>query len=185
MRFRLLPVAAVVAVLVSACGGSSTPTTAKTTSSHKAGTSHKPSGSQTQASASTGTGSVTRPISTSTAPVFADAAHCTELDGVSAQFDKAMAAATKGGKFNLDAEVKDYQNLANAAPSEIRPDVQALASALTAYAAALSKAGYTAGSVPSATQIAAILAAAKALDTAKVATAIKNLEAWGLKNCTA
>jgi hypothetical protein len=181
MRFRLLSVGAVTAVLVAACGGSSTPTTTTTKqSSHKTST--------TQVKTSTSSASKSKPSTTSASssqPTFASASNCTQLSGVGQQFAKAMQSATSGGKFNLSAAVKAYQNLANAAPSAIRPEIQELASAFTSYASALAKANYTFGKVPSATQISAIVAASKDLSARKMETASKALEAWAVKNCTA
>ena len=171
MRFRLLSVAAVVAVLVAGCGGSSTPTTTtKKQPAHKASaTQLKPAASSTSASSS--------------APTFASTGNCTALAGVGEQFAKAMSSATSGGKFNLNAMVAAYKNLANQAPSAIRPDIQTLAAAFSAYASALSKVGYKFGSVPSASQITALEGATKVFNSAKLKAATKNLEAWAVANC--
>jgi hypothetical protein len=184
MRFRLLPFAAVVAVLVAACGGSSTPTTTKTTTSHKSATSHKSSAAKTNTStsAAANTGSVSKTSSTTSA-TFASVSNCTNLSGVGEQFAKAMSSATSGGKFNLNAMVKAYQNLANAAPSAIRSDVQTIAGAFATYASDLQKAGYKFGSVPSASQISALESAAKSFDLPKMKDASKSIEAWAVANC--
>ncbi len=185
MRFRLLPLmAVVVAVLVAACGGSSTPTTTT-----KASTSHKSSSSQpkvsTSASANTNAATNTGAASSSSTskPTFASVSNCTNLSGVGEQFAKAMSSASSGGKFNLNAAVKAYQNLANAAPSAIRPDIEAIASAFTAFASALSKAHYTFGTVPSASQITALEQATKVFSQAKLKSASNAIEAWAVANC--
>src|SRR5579863_9289092 len=159
MRFRLLPVAAVVAVGVAACGGSSAPTTTKTTTTHKSVTVHK--SSTTPAHTSTSAATTTSSVSKTIKVTFASAAHCTFLDGIGSQFAKAMAAATTGGKYNLNGVEKAYQDLASAAPSAIHSEVQEIANAFTAWASALSKANYKLGTVPSATQIAALEQASK------------------------
>jgi hypothetical protein len=96
-----------------------------------------------------------------------------------------MAAASSGGKYNLSAAVAAYRALANAAPSAIRPDLQTLAGAFTAYATAVGKAGFKPGQVPSPTQIAAIEAAAKQFSNTKLLAASKAIESWAAKNCTA
>jgi hypothetical protein len=185
MRFRLLPLmAVVVAVLVAACGGSSTPTTTT-----KASTSHKSSSSppktSTSASANTTAATNTGAASNSSTskPTFASVSNCTDLGGVGEQFAKAMSSASSGGKFNLSAMVKAYQNLANAAPSAIRSDVQVISSAFAAYASDLQKAGYKFGSVPSASQISALESAAKSFDAPKLKSASKAIEAWAVANC--
>jgi hypothetical protein len=166
---RLLSVGAVVAVLVAGCGGSSKPSTT-TTKARKV---------------STVANTTLSTPSSSSAPTFASASNCTALSGVGEQFAKAMESATSGGKFNLDAAVKAYQNLANAAPAAIKPDIQELASAFTAYASVLSKANFKFGSVPSASQITALESAAKDLSASKMETASKAVEAWAVKNCSA
>ena len=99
------------------------------------------------------------------------------------QFAKAMSSATSGGKFDLQAVVKAYQDLANAAPSAIRPDIQVLAAAFTTYANALSKSGYTFGKVPTPTQISAIERAVKVFSEAKLKSAANHIESWAVQNC--
>lgn len=170
MRFRLLSVGAVVAVLVAGCGGSSTPTTKKQPA-------HKASATQVKPAASSSTSA------SSNAPTFASTGNCTALSGVGEQFAKAMSSATSGGKFNLNAMVAAYKTLANQAPSAIRPDIQTLAAAFSAYASALSKVGYKFGSVPSASQISALEGATKVFDSTKLKAATKNLQAWAVANC--
>jgi hypothetical protein len=96
-----------------------------------------------------------------------------------------MAASSSGGKFNLNAAVTAYKNLANAAPAAIKPDIEELANAFSAYATALGKSGFKPGTVPSASQITAIESAAKTFSSTKLLAASKGLEAWALKNCTA
>lgn len=185
MRFRLLPLAAVVAVLVAACGGSSNSTTTKTTTSHKSAASHKSSAAptNTSTSAAANKGSVSKTISTTTTPTFASVSNCTNLSGVGEQFAKAMSSSTSGGKFDLSAMVKAYQNLANEAPSAIRSDVQVIATAFAGYASALQKAGYKFGTVPSASQIGALESAAKSFDVPKLKSASSAIEAWAVANC--
>ena len=190
MRFRLLLLAAVAAVLVAACGGSSTPTTTKTTSSHKASVTE----TKTSAGAGTSAGSTSTSSSSSSSsgssgssstskPNFASISNCTDLSGVGSEFAKAMAAGTNGGKINLSAITKAYQNLADAAPSAIKPAIEKLAAAFTGYLSALTKAGYKPGTVPSATQLAAMEQAAKQISASDVANASKAVEAWAAKNC--
>ncbi len=109
--------------------------------------------------------------------------NCTNLSGVGEQFAKAMSSSTSGGKFDLSAMVKAYQNLANAAPGAIRSDVQVISGAFATYAGDLQKAGYKFGTVPSASQIAALESAAKSFDAPKLKSASKAIEAWAVANC--
>ncbi len=185
MRFRLLPVAAVVAVLVAACGGSSTPTTTKTTTPHKSAVTRTNTSAAANMTTNTSaaTTAISQTVSTSSTPTFASATNCLQLAGVGEQFAKAMSSATSGGKFDLNKVVAAYQGLANAAPSAIRPDIRVLTGALSAYATDLAKAGYTFGTVPSASQITAIESAVKVLESANLKAAVKRLQAWAVQNC--
>jgi hypothetical protein len=95
-----------------------------------------------------------------------------------------MGTAT-GSKFNLQAAVAAYQTLANNAPAAIKPQIEIVASAFVTFATALQKAGYKVGSVPSATQIASLESAAKALETPQLQSAEKAIAAWASTNCKA
>jgi hypothetical protein len=96
-----------------------------------------------------------------------------------------MDSASSGGKFNLSAATAAYKNMANAAPSAIRPDLEVLASAFSAYASDLAKVGFTSGKTPSTTQLAEIAAAAKEFTAPKLEAASKAIQAWAVKNCSA
>jgi len=95
-----------------------------------------------------------------------------------------MQAATGGGKLDLQTAVKAYQDLANAAPSAIHPDLQAISQAFATFAAALAKTGYTLGQAPTASQAAALQSAAQVFTQSKLRTAEQNLAAWAKQNCT-
>jgi hypothetical protein len=182
MRFRLLSVGAVVAVLVAGCGGSSSPTTTtKKTAAKK--TANTTTVSKPQSVTMTAPSTSTKAAASSSTPTFANVGNCSSLTGVGEQFAKAMSSASTGSKFNLSAMVKAYQNLANAAPSAIRPDIEEFAAAFSTYASTLSKAGYKFGAVPTASQISAIEGATKLFESAKLKSAETNLEAWAASNC--
>lgn len=95
-----------------------------------------------------------------------------------------MQAATGHGKLDLQAAVKAYQDLANAAPSAIQPDLQTLSQAFSTFAAALTKTGYTLGRVPTASQAAALESAVQVFTQSKLRTAEQNVAAWAKQNCT-
>ena len=165
------------AALIAGCGGSgssSTPTKSSTPKTTKSTPATTPAASSTP-SASNSTKSST--------PSFANTTNCEALGGAGTKFAQAMEAATTGKKLNYQAAVKAYQGLANAAPSAIRPDLEQLASAFTSFANALSKTGYTAGKVPSPSQLAGLESAAKSLESSKLAAAEKHLESWAAANC--
>jgi hypothetical protein len=95
-----------------------------------------------------------------------------------------MQAVTGGGKLNLQAAANAYQDLANAAPSAIRPDVQTISHAFSTFIAALEKSGYTLGHTPTASQTAALQSAVQLLNQSNIRTAEQNVAAWAKQNCT-
>jgi hypothetical protein len=95
-----------------------------------------------------------------------------------------MQSATGRGKLDLQAAVTAYQDLANAAPSAIQPDLQTIAQAFSAFAAALAKTGYTLGQVPTASQAAALQSAVQVFTQSKLRTAEQSLATWAKQNCT-
>jgi hypothetical protein len=169
MRFMATSVVAVAVVaIIAGCGGSSnSATSAATTASSAAAASSAPAATTTS----------------TVAPSFASAQNCLQLSGLGAKFAQAMSATTSGGKFDLQTVVNAYQALANAAPSEIRPDLQVIAQEFTAFATALSKAGYTPGTVPTAGQIAALQTAAQAFSQPQLRAAEQRLSVWARHNC--
>jgi hypothetical protein len=94
-----------------------------------------------------------------------------------------MRAVLGGGKLDLQAAVKAYQDLANAAPSAIQPDMQTISQAFSTFAAALAKAGYTVGQVPTAAQSAALQSAVQPFAQPKVRSAELAVAAWAKQNC--
>jgi hypothetical protein len=75
------------------------------------------------------------------------------------------------------------QSAAGSAPAAIKSDVETLAGAYATYATQLRKAGFKPGSTPTATQIAAFVAAIQKTSTPKLQAAIQHIEAWAKKNC--
>jgi hypothetical protein len=167
------------AALIAGCGGSSAPASSKAATVKAA--------IQKAVSAATTTGASSTPTTTDVSKAasgsFADASNCRQLNGVSTKFAQAMAAASSGGKLNYQAAVKAYQGLADAAPSAIRPDLEAMAQSFTSFANAIAKSGYKPGKTPSPAQILALESAAKSFSSGKLATAEKDVEAWAVKNC--
>jgi hypothetical protein len=158
-----MPIAVVaVVVIVAGCGGSN-----KTATS----------------AATTAPSTISASTTSAAAPSFASATNCQQLAGVGAKFAQAMSAASRGGKFGLQTAVSAYQALASAAPTQIRPDVQLMAQAFSSFAAALSKAGYAPGKVPSPSQIAGLTTAAKIFSQPKLRAAGQRLSAWAHQNC--
>ena len=169
MRFRAMSAVSVAVVaMISGCGGSSnSATSAATTTSSGATASSAPAATTTSTAA----------------PSFASAQNCLQLGGVGAKFAQALSATISGGHFDLHTAVNAYQAMANAAPSEIRPDLELIAQAFTSFATALSKAGYTPGNVPTASQISALQSAGQAFSQPQLRAAEQRISVWAQHNC--
>lgn len=184
MRVGTLAALLAAVVLVAGCGGSSNNSSGgspkSSTKSSKPSSTTKASTPSTTTTASTSSPSTTSATQTS----FASDANCLKLDGVSAKFAQALASTT-GSKFNETAEAADFQDLANAAPSAIRPDLETIAQAFTTFATAFKKSGYEIGKTPTASQTAALESAVAVFNQPKLKSAELALQAWGKKNCDA
>jgi hypothetical protein len=183
---RVKPGAACVALvaaagLIAGCGGSNNTSVSSKAATVKTAIQKVISaGTITTAAGSTPT---TTGVSKAVSGSFADASNCKQLNGVGTKFAQAMEAATSGGKLNYQAAVKAFQQLADAAPSAIRPDLEAMAQSFTSFANAIAKSGYKPGKTPSPSQILALESAAKSFSSSKLAKAEKDVEAWAVKNC--
>jgi hypothetical protein len=159
-----------VAAITAGCGSSTTTTTTSNAAS--------PATTSTTASVA-----ATNTKTAAAAPTFSSASNCRQLMGLGAKYAQAMSAATTGGKFNLQAVVGLYQSLANAAPAEIRPDLQQTTQALASFAAAIAKVGYKPGQVPTGAEIASLQAASQQFSQPKFRAAEQHLSTWAHQNC--
>jgi hypothetical protein len=157
------------AAITAGCGSSAT------TTSSSAAPAATTSTTATVAAASTKTATA--------APTFSSASNCQQLMGLGAKFAQAMSAATTGGKLDLQKVVGLYQNLANAAPAAIRPDLQQTTQALTSFAATMAKVGYKPGQVPTGAEIASLQAASQQFSQPKFRAAEEHLSTWAHANC--
>jgi len=144
------------------------------------GSSGSSSSASSAASSSSAAGSSS---SSAAAPTFASSSNCLQLAGVGEKFAQAMQA-TAGKTFDLSTAVAAYNNLANQAPSAIKPDVQTIAAAFSSFASALEKVNYKFGSVPSATQLAGLQTAVHVFQQSDVKQAETSIEAWAKHNCS-
>ena len=152
-------------VLVAGCGGGKKKSAASTTS-----------GSAT-------TAAVTTTSKSSGTPSFASAKNCKDLAALGAKMSQALQAASGNGLSSLNDEANIFKAMASAAPSDIRGDFETFASAFSAYAEALSKAGFKPGKTPTAAQIAALTKASQSFNTPKLQAAEQHLAAWGQSHC--
>jgi hypothetical protein len=176
MRVRTLAAALVAAVLVAGCGGSSSPSTSTTTAK-------TPTAVKKSTTAASKTVAVSSTPSSSGTPTFASDANCLQLSGLGTKFAEAMGAAT-GSKFNETAAAADFQQMAAAAPSAIRPDLETIATAFTKFATAMKNSGFVIGKTPTAAQEASLAQAVTVFEGSKLKSAEAALQAWGTKNCS-
>ena len=160
MRFSAL-IAVAVAAIVAGCGGASSTSTSVTT---------------TGSTASSTTAAV-KP------PSFVSLRHCEQLDGIGTSLVQALQAGTRGGKLRLHAAVGASRSLADAAPSEVRPDLRLMAQTLSRLDAVLAKAGYKPGQTPTASQVAVLQAASQSFNLAKLRAAQHHVARWWRQNC--
>jgi len=151
-------------VVAAGCGGSKKKSASPTTSSTSAATTTSPS---------------------SAAPKFATSKNCAQLMALGTKLAQALQTTSGSAETRLENEAKVFQQLADAAPSDVRGDFQTLAAAFNTYMHALLKAGLEPGKAPTAAQIAQIQEAAKAFSSPKLRAAEQHLTAWAQANCGA
>jgi D-arabinose 1-dehydrogenase-like Zn-dependent alcohol dehydrogenase len=115
---------------------------------------------------------------------FASSKNCLAFAGLAAKI--ASASSTSGSPTTSpETALRELQALADAAPSEIKGDIQTVAAAFSGFVQTLKNSGYKFGSnsVPTPAQLAALLSAAKTFDSGKLKQAEQHLNAWRLANC--
>jgi hypothetical protein len=165
--------AAALVLVVAACGGggSAAPKTTTTT------TGTGPSGNI----GPTGAGPTG-----SSGPGFASASNCRDFALIGAKIASAIGSTSGSGTSSAAAAKAELQAWADAAPPEIKGDFQTIATAFSNFLDQINASGYTLGSTtpPTAAQIAALTAAAKAFATPQVKQASKNIQTWVSTNCS-
>ncbi|MGZ4292081.1 MAG: hypothetical protein ACXVQQ_05750 [Gaiellaceae bacterium] len=163
-------------VLVTACGSKkkSAATTTPTTTAAAATTTETTSAATTTSSSGSSGGSQS--------PSFASAKNCAQLASLASKVAQS-ATASGNGTVDLNREADAIKALADAAPSDIRPDFKTFAEAYASFAKVYASSGIAAGTAPSAEQIAKLTAAAKSLSTPKIQAAMQHLSSWASSNC--
>lgn len=105
---------------------------------------------------------------------------CTELAAIGAKI--AQAAGAQGG--DLDTSADYFAELADAAPDEIKDDLEVFAEEFGKFAEAIGGIDLSGGTTPSADDIAKIQEATAAFDDPRIQEASANIEAWAEENCT-
>jgi hypothetical protein len=180
MKFRFGAIAIALLLVVAATGCGSKKKAAVTTSAPPPATTTTAAAATTTTASSGGSTTTTSGKPSS----FASAKDCAQLEGLGKKFSAEFEAAATGGKTpDYAKEVSLFKSLADAAPSSVHGDLETLADAFAAEAAALQKAHITPGKTPSASQLAALAGAGKAFSAPKVLVATQHLEAYGESHC--
>jgi hypothetical protein len=112
---------------------------------------------------------------------------CKAMVAFGSQISKAMqgSSASSGGDISKAAAnaAKLFAAYVKAAPSEIKPDMQAYADAFTKYAKALAGVHLKTGKAPSASDMTKLTAAAHALASPSLQQHSAHLQAWATKHC--
>lgn len=105
---------------------------------------------------------------------------CAELTAVGARI--AQTLSTQGG--DVEASAEYFSGLADAAPDEIKDDLEVFAEGFAEYAKAIAGIDLSGGAVPTAEDLAKLQEAAKAFDDPRIQEASDNIQAWADENCT-
>lgn len=100
-------------------------------------------------------------------------------------YSSGMAQAF-GGSFDdesLQLSAEQLEAMAEAAPDEIKDDLNVIAEQLNAFYTALAESGYEPGTTPDADQIAELSALAESMDNEAFEAASDNINAWFEDNC--
>jgi hypothetical protein len=160
----------VVVVSAAGCGKKSSITSTSTTTTAAA--------AATTGASAAPTASATTPSSASAAlGALASAGNCKSLRNLGVAFSQAF----NGAKGDVQKEAQVLQEFAAKTPSDIRPDFETLANALTKIAAALE--GYKPGATPTASTLAKLQALQGSLDQQQLQTAEQDIANWAAKNC--
>jgi|SRR5579864_4868456 len=143
----------------------------------------KKSAAQTTTAAGATTTTTTAGSTTTALPRFASTKNCQQMLALGAKISQALQPSAGGGLASIGNEANVFKALASSAPADIRGDFETFASAFSAYAQALAKAGLKQGTTPTAAQLAVLATASKSFNTPKLLAAERHLAAWGQKNC--
>jgi hypothetical protein len=177
MARRLVPllVIASFALLVFAfagCGGDDDSSASDDTTLTETTTTEETTTEETTETEDTDT---TETTETSASDDFATAENCEEFAQIGAQVSEAIT-----GTADVDQIKAAFDELAAAAPDDIKPDFEVLARYMTAVADALGGADIGAGETPDPSALAKLAQ----LDATEATTASTNISRWVTENCT-
>ena len=182
MRTLVIAVSVAALLLVAAgCGGSSSSADDSTTAIETTDATATDTSDSTDTSGGTDTSSGS---DTTDSDEDVSLAGCEELGELSAKYTEALGAATAGGKVDLEATAKAYEDFADEVPEEIRDAFKTVAAAFGEYADILKDVDLSAGETPDPDKLAEIAEAMQKLDNAELTAASAEIEAWAKKNCS-
>ena len=116
---------------------------------------------------------------------FANSTNCGQFAGLAATIASTVSMDYRTPAKAPEAASRELQALADAAPSDIKGDLQTIATAFSGYLQVLQNSGYKLGSTtpPTQAQIATLVSATKVLSTSKLTRAERHLTAWEQLNC--
>jgi len=176
MTRRLVTILAVLSLgglvfIAAGCGGDDNSNTgAETTASTATTETETTEATETEATETTETTDTTETTSD-----FASAENCQQFAEIGAKISSALSGT---GADNLDDVQQAFDELAAAAPSEIKADFETLADWFSKVADALGD--VKAGETPSADALAKLAQ----IDSTEVTQASQNIAAWTTENCT-
>jgi hypothetical protein len=114
-----------------------------------------------------------------------DAAECAEVAAAMAAAAQAMPAVMSGSAADLEQSIEQFQAFAEAAPEEIRDDMQTLAEGYAQIAQVLADADFdpASGQPPSPETIAALEQASQALNSEEFTAAAERVSAYFESGC--
>jgi hypothetical protein len=169
---------AVVMLSAAGCGSkkSATTTTTPTTTAETTTAAAATTETTTTAASPTTTNATTSTVSAA-AGLGALAGKCKSLQDLGAAFSKAFTGAN--GDVQKEADI--MKQFAAQTPSDIRPDFETIANALSKIAGALK--GFKPGSTPDASTLAKLASLQGSIDQQQLQTAEQNIASWAAKNC--
>ena len=120
--------------------------------------------------------------SASPEPDFTSDENCRRLSEIGVRIAQAINPSAAGGAASGTLD-KELQEMTDDAPAGIRADFKTFVGAYLTFSAALKASGYKVTAKPTAAQLRKLNAAAAVLSTPQVEAAEKRLTAWGKKNC--
>jgi hypothetical protein len=173
-RILVLALLGVLLVTAAGCGGKSNNASSNTPTTTAATTT-----AATTTAATTTTATTTSSSTGSDLSKLASSANCHQLLDLGAK----LSAAFSGSNNDLQKQAKLLKEFADKTPSDIRPDFEVLADAMTKIAKDLKGVDLSSGKTPTPAQLAKIQKLSTEIDQAKLQTASAHITTWAQSHC--